>query len=91
LEHPDEPDPNHEVSMARANANNTTNTPVAQCELSLRLRLRKFGMRLERDRFGYRLLAGDQVLLSRGAGGFGLSLYDIVLFIDGALQRRGAL
>ena len=72
--------------MAQVAYNYTT--PVDICELSLRFRLRKAGMRLERRGFNYRLMSGNQVLLDRGPDGFGLSLVDVLMFTDGALNRR---
>jgi hypothetical protein len=65
------------------------NTTFANCELTLRLKLRKFGMRLERSGFGYRLVHGNSVLLARGADGFGLSLDDIARFTSSALEYEG--
>ena len=62
--------------MDQATFENTTISPEP-CEISLRLRLRKAGMRQERTGYGYRLIAGNIVILARGANGFGLSLDDI--------------
>jgi hypothetical protein len=57
------------------------------CELSLKLRLRKSGMRLERRGRYYRLMAGAQVLLDKGACGHGLTLSEIARFTNRALVR----
>jgi hypothetical protein len=72
--------------MAQVNSEHSIAAP-AICELSLRLQLRKSGLRLERRGFGYRLLAGNQVLLDRGPDGFGLSLEDVATFTNRALVR----
>jgi hypothetical protein len=86
LGHTGEPDPNHEVYMARASANNTTFLPPRNCELSLRLCLRRYGMRLQRRGCGYRLLYGESVLLAAGPDGYGLTLGEIEGFIAWALR-----
>ena len=73
--------------MPMAAIDHTTFLSPEPCELLLRLKLRRVGMRVERSGFGYRLLHGDTLLLSRGPNGFGLSLADIECFADGLLRR----
>ena len=60
--------------MVQAGVNYSINMSPDPCEQSLRLQLGRFGMRLQRRGYGYRLLSGSQVLLDRGPAGYGLSL-----------------
>ena len=76
--------------MAKAAISNNSNEIFVQpceCELGIRLRLRKAGMRLERRGDHYRLMAGAQVLLDKGACGHGLTLSEIARFTRRALVR----
>jgi hypothetical protein len=71
--------------MAQADDNDTINVPPR--ELSLRIQLRKAGLRLEHADFNYTIVYKNQTLISGNGRGEGLSLDEIVAFVERTLIR----
>jgi hypothetical protein len=72
------------ATMAQA-ATDDLNIPA--CELSLRIQLRRSGLRLRRSGFHYELIYGQQVLIAGNGRGKGLSLDEIMDFVERSLVR----